>query len=84
MACRFTTKATKNINDTFNSALKEIPNYKVAFDGTSNGGKFSLNLFGGQITGSFTVVGNLVEWDFVEKPFILPCKVIQTFIQNYI
>lgn len=84
MACNFTTKLNKDLNSLYISALKEIPRYGVTFNGTSQGGTFSLTLYGGEISGEFKVSGSFVDWQIRKKPFVLPCIVIKNFIENYI
>ena len=84
MPCKFITRPTKDIYQTYNFAIAEVSRYKVDFKGSVNGGTFSLILFGSEIAGSFSFNGDTVEWVFTKKPFMLPCQMIKNFIKQHI
>lgn len=84
MGCKFITMTSKDIKATFEYALQEAPTYNVEFQGDSNGGRFSLTVLNGRISGSFRSTADRIEWQIDQKPIFIPCKLIQSFIQQYV
>lgn len=84
MGCKFNIQTNRNINTLYNQALKEMPKYNVSFDGDETGGNFTLKMWGNNFNGMFKVIGNVVYWEIFKKPGFISCKIIESFLRNYL
>ena len=50
------------------------------FNGDVNSGDFEVTVFGNNIKGNYTVTGQNLEIEITDKPFFVPCNMIETFL----
>ena len=54
------------------------------FTGDVSAGDFSVSVFGNNIAGSYTVLGQDMNILITSKPFMIPCSMIEGFLKNQI
>ncbi len=83
MGCSFLFNTTKNPIDLYNWGVSEAMNYGASYSGTPFEGDFSVQLFGGNINGTYKVTGSKIEIE-LNKPFFVPCALIESFLRTRI
>ncbi|MEO8771164.1 MAG: hypothetical protein ABI402_13805 [Ferruginibacter sp.] len=54
------------------------------FSGDVSAGDFAVSVFGNNIAGSYTVLGQNMNILITSKPFMIPCSMIEGFLKNQI
>ncbi len=52
------------------------------FTGDTNAGSFDVSVFGNNIVGSYTVNEQNFNIIITDKPFLIPCSAIESFLKN--
>jgi hypothetical protein len=52
------------------------------FTGDTESGNFDVSVFGNSIAGSYTVNGQDMNIVITDKPFMIPCNMIEGFLKN--
>ncbi|MBS1743517.1 MAG: hypothetical protein JST81_10820 [Bacteroidetes bacterium] len=52
------------------------------FTGDTNAGEFAVTAFGNSIAGSYTVAGQNMNIIITDKPFMIPCSMIEGFLKS--
>ena len=81
-ACTFNVKIEKTPAEVYEKAKKSVESQGGTFSGDDNGGNFSLSLFGNDIIGAYTVAEKELLVVISEKPFMVPCAMIESFLQK--
>ena len=81
-ACNFTIPFTKSVTEILEKAKKTIESQSGNFKGDENAGNFDVSIFGNTVIGSYTVTGQELNIDISEKPFLVPCNMIESFLKN--
>ena len=81
-ACNFTIPFTKSVTEILEKAKKTIESQSGNFKGDENSGNFDVSIFGNTVIGSYTVTGKELNIDISEKPFLVPCNMIESFLKN--
>lgn len=81
-ACNFTIPFTKSVTEILEKAKKTIESQSGNFTGDENAGNFDVSIFGNTVIGSYTVTGQELNIDISEKPFLVPCNMIESFLKN--
>lgn len=68
--------------DTLSRARSLMQNQGGTFEGDTSAGNFQVSVFGSTITGSYTVVGQDMTILIEDKPFLIPCSTIESFLRN--
>jgi hypothetical protein len=84
MACVFNVPYASKIDDLLAKGLRESKNFDGQFEGTAQNGFFSFRALGGTFTGTYKVGETTIEIIIQDKPFLIPCGVIETFIRAHI
>ncbi|TDG34827.1 hypothetical protein EZJ43_16610 [Pedobacter changchengzhani] len=84
MACSFKIKPKYDIEQIYQIALREIKRFKVDYKGDDKGGNFKLKLFEMVFKGKIGIEGNYIVVQIIEKPFLIPCSLIETSIKKYV
>lgn len=84
MACKFQIKPKQHIELIFNRALHDISNYDAKYNGDSGGGDFTLEIFGSKFKGIIDVDNNIITVEITDKPFWIPCAIIESTAKSYI
>ena len=81
--CNFSINFTGSPEDVFNKAKTAVEKQGGSFNGDSNSGNFSINVFG-NISGSYTVSGNHLNIVIEDKPMMIPCAAIENVLKSQI
>lgn len=81
-ACNFSVPFTKSATDILDKAKQTIESQNGTFTGDENNGSFDVSVFGNTVVGSYTVEGQNLVIEITEKPFLVPCSMIESFLVN--
>ncbi len=82
MSCKFTIAFTKDAETVLGKAKAAVEKQNGTFSGDTNSGEFSVSVFGSDIKGNYTVEGNNLNMEITDKPFLIPCNAIESFLKN--
>ena len=81
--CNFSIGFSGSAEGIYNKAKAAVEKQGGTFNGDSNSGRFSINVFG-NITGSYTVSGNQLLIVIEDKPMMIPCAAIENALKSQI
>lgn len=81
-ACQFSIPFTKPADDILEKIRSAIQSQKGNFQGDTQAGDFSVEVFGQAIAGSYTVEGQTLQILISDKPFLIPCNAIEGFLEK--
>ncbi len=82
MSCNFSISFTKPVEEILAKAKKTVEAQSGTFTGDTNSGNFNVSVFGNTVIGSYTVSGQELNFDITEKPFLVPCNMIEGFLKG--
>lgn len=80
--CNFTIPITGDHNIVFSKARAAIEKQGGNFTGDDQSGQFDVTVMGNTIAGSYTVEGNDLIFLIAEKPFFIPCDLVESFLKS--
>ena len=83
-ACTFTIPFTGDTAPILEKAKQAVEKQSGTFTGDENSGNFSVSFFGQSIAGGYTVSGSELNIVIDDKPFMVPCSAIESFLKNQI
>jgi len=81
--CNFSIDFTGSAQDIFNRAKTAVEKQGGSFNGDSNNGNFSINVFG-TISGTYMISGQQLQISIEEKPMMIPCAAIENALKSQI
>ncbi|CAN5223777.1 hypothetical protein BH09BAC2_BH09BAC2_10590 [soil metagenome] len=84
MACNFNIPFSGNADEILNKAKSAVNSQGGNFEGDSNSGNFDVTVFGNTIKGTYNVSGNDLNIMISDKPFLIPCSTIESFLKSKI
>lgn len=84
MACDFSLPFSGNAEDVLAKAKKAVQSQGGNFNGDTTSGDFDVSVFGNKIVGNYTVAGQDLQIRITDKPFMVPCSAIESFLKNKI
>jgi hypothetical protein len=81
-ACNFTVPFTKDTTEILDKAKKTVESQGGSFTGDTTAGNFNVSVFGNTIVGTYVVVGQSLNIDITDKPFLVPCSMIESFLKG--
>lgn len=81
-ACTFEVTFTASKESVFTKTKKTMESQGGTFNGDENGGNFHLSIMGYTVAGSYIVNGNNLAVIIDEKPMLIPCSAIQTYLEK--
>lgn len=81
-ACNFTIAFSKPVADILQKAKETVESQSGTFAGTETEGRFDVSVFGNTVVGTYVVNGNELNIDIIEKPFLVPCNMIESFLTS--
>ncbi|MFC4261515.1 hypothetical protein ACFOWM_01375 [Ferruginibacter yonginensis] len=81
-ACNFTIPFTKSATEILEKAKKTVESQGGTFEGDTTKGNFDVSIFGNTIKGSYTVNGAELNIDIIDKPFLVPCNMIESYLSS--
>ena len=82
MACEFSIALSGNPEDVLAKAKKTVESQGGNFTGDTNNGEFFVSVFGNKIVGNYTVSGQTLNISITDKPFMIPCSAIESFLKS--
>lgn len=81
-ACNFSIPFNGSAEAILQKAKSSVESQGGSFTGDINAGNFNLSVFSNTITGSYTLQEQTLNIVIEEKPFLVPCSVIESFLQK--
>lgn len=81
-ACSFEVSFTASKETILAKTKKTMESQGGNFNGDENGGNFNISIMGYTVAGSYTVTGNLLNVLIDEKPVLIPCSAIQSYLEK--
>ena len=81
-ACTFTVPFTGDAENILGKAKHLVEKNGGNFTGDINAGEFSLSVFGNSISGNYTVTGTELNMVITDKPFMIPCSMIENMLSE--
>lgn len=82
MACDFSIPFSGNAESILAKARGAVQSQGGDFNGDTNGGEFTVSVFGNKIVGNYTVSGQTLNINITDKPFMVPCSAIESFLKG--
>jgi hypothetical protein len=82
MACDFSIPFSGNADAVLAKAKSTVQSQGGNFDGDTNSGNFNVSVFGNTIVGNYTVSGQTLNIKITDKPFMVPCAAIESFLKG--
>lgn len=82
MACEFSLPFSGNAEDVLTKARRAVEGQGGNFNGDTARGNFQVSVFGNKIVGDYTVSGQSLQINITDKPFMVPCSAIESFLKN--
>ena len=82
MACDFSIAFSGNADAIIAKARSAVQSQGGNFNGDANSGDFNVSVFGNKIVGSYTVSGQTLNIHISDKPFMVPCAAIESFLKG--
>ena len=83
-ACTFSIPFSGEATPILEKAKKAVEKQSGNFSGDEKAGNFSVSFFGQSIIGAYTVSGNNLDIVIDDKPFMVPCSAIESFLKSQI
>ncbi|MCW3074778.1 MAG: hypothetical protein JWP69_1847 [Flaviaesturariibacter sp.] len=83
-ACNFSIPFSGEATSVLAKAKAAVQKQGGNFEGDTNSGNFSVNVFGNTVAGSYTVVNSNLDIVIDSKPFLVPCSAIEGFLKSQI
>ena len=84
MACEFSLPFSGEPEAVLGKARKAVESQGGSFSGDTSRGDFSVAVFGNKIIGNYTVSGQNLQINITDKPFMVPCSAIESFLKNQV
>jgi hypothetical protein len=84
MACDFSISFTGDATTVLAKAKKAVESQGGNFNGDTNRGDFQVSVFGNKIVGNYTVGGQSLQVNITDKPFMVPCSAIESFLKSQV
>jgi hypothetical protein len=81
-ACNFTVPFTKDTTEILDKAKRTVESQGGTFTGDTTAGNFNVSVFGNTIVGTYVVEGQSLNIDITDKPFLVPCSMIESFLKG--
>ncbi len=81
-ACSFSIPFTKDATEILDKAKKTVESQDGVFTGDIKSGNFNVTVFGNTITGTYEVDGQNLNMNIIDKPFMVPCAMIESYLKG--
>lgn len=82
MACDFSISFSGDAESILSKARGAVQSQGGNFDGNKDNGNFDVSVFGNKIVGNYTVSGQTMNISITDKPFMVPCSAIESFLKG--
>lgn len=80
MSCKFSVNFSEPVESAVLKAKNAVESQSGVFNGDVNSGEFEVTVFGNNIKGNYKVTGQVLDIEITDKPFFVPCNMIETFL----
>ncbi|MDQ2718785.1 MAG: hypothetical protein M3Z26_03345 [Bacteroidota bacterium] len=84
MSCNFNLNFSESPDVAIGKARAAVESQNGIFNGDINSGNFEVTAFGNTIKGKYTVAGQTLNLQITDKPFLIPCSMIENFLLKQI
>jgi hypothetical protein len=84
MSCNFNLPLNEPALSAVAKARAAVESQNGIFTGDEHSGNFEVTLFGNTIKGNYIVEGKILNLTITEKPFFVPCSMIESFLLKQI
>lgn len=84
MSCKFNVTFNEPAESAIEKAKAAVESQSGTFNGDTVSGDFAVNVFGNNIKGNYLVEGQLLNIEITDKPFFVPCSMIESFLLKQI
>lgn len=84
MSCKFEIPFNEPVEKAIGKARQAVESQNGTFNGDETSGDFELNVFGNNIKGNYSITGQILNLEITDKPFFVPCNMIENFLQKQI
>lgn len=81
-ACNFNISFSADKTEVLAKAKKTVESQGGTFNGDGDRGNFDLSVMGFTVIGSYVVEGNTLAILIDEKPMMIPCSAIESFLTS--
>ena len=81
-ACNFSIDFSKSVTEILNKAKTTVESQGGNFTGDESAGNFDVSIFGNTVVGSYVINGQSLNIDIIDKPFLVPCSMIENFLKS--
>jgi hypothetical protein len=82
MACDFSIPFSGDPQTILGKARSAVQSQGGNFNGDTNSGDFNVSVFGNKIVGNYSVSGQTMHINITDKPFMVPCSAIESFLKG--
>lgn len=82
MSCKIDLPFQQSASAALEKAKAAVLSQNGNFSGDIHSGDFDLNVYGNSIKGKYTIESQLLSLEITEKPFFVPCSMIESFLKN--
>ena len=80
MSCKFSVNFSEPVESALLKAKNAVESQSGIFDGDEHIGQFEVTVFGNHIKGNYTVEAQVLNIEVTDKPFFVPCNMIESFL----
>lgn len=84
MSCKFEIPFSESASIAVEKARTAVESQNGIFNGDEQSGNFDVNVFGNNIKGEYSITGQVLHLDITDKPFFVPCSMIESFLKKQI
>lgn len=84
MSCKFQLPFSVPAESALEKAKSAVESQGGTFNGDTTSGDFELTVFGNHIKGNYTIEGQLLNLEVTDKPFFVPCSMVESFLKKEI
>lgn len=84
MSCKITIPFSEPVNSAVNKARGAVESQGGQFNGDETAGDFEVTVMGNHVKGNYTVEGQVLHLNITDKPFFVPCSMIESFLTKQI
>ena len=82
--CNFSIPFSGGASNIIGKARKAVQGQGGNLTGDDNSGQFNVSVFGSTIAGNYTIAGNEMQIQVTDKPFMIPCSTIESYLKNHL
>ncbi len=82
--CNFSIPFSGDAGVILAKAKAAVESQQGSFTGDTNSGNFDVSIFANVIRGNYTIAGQVLNLTITDKPFLIPCSTIESFLKSKI